>query len=207
MSQLSSSFIVLLFLLNSNISVAKTSAKTTANKSAKEGTKMSTYPVVILETSKGPMEIELWEDKAPITVKNFLTYVDEKFYDNTVFHRVISGFMIQGGGMTADLKEKSNHEQIKNEASAELQNLRGTLAMARTNVVDSATSQFFINHADNDFLNHKGKQPQNYGYAVFGKVTKGMETVDAIAQVKTGDKGFHQNVPIDPVVIKSARRK
>jgi cyclophilin family peptidyl-prolyl cis-trans isomerase len=165
-------------------------------------------PVVIIETSKGTMEAELWEDKAPITVKNFLAYADEKFFDNTIFHRVIPGFMIQGGGMTADMKEKQTKAPIKNEANSELKNVRGTLAMARTNVVDSATSQFFINSTDNDFLNHTGTGPQTFGYAVFGKVTKEtMPTIDEISKVATKDVGFHQNVPVEPVVIKSIRRK
>ncbi len=171
-----------------------------------KGTNVSN-PVVIIETSEGVMEAELWEDKAPITVKNFLAYAEEKFYDNTIFHRVIPQFMIQGGGMTPDMKEKQTKAPIKNEASSELKNTRGTLAMARTNVVDSATSQFFINSVDNEFLNHTGKGPQTYGYAVFGKITKGLEVVDAISAVKRGNVGFHQDVPVEAVVIKSIRKK
>lgn len=208
LSRFSIAFIVGLFLLNSNLSMAaEKNGGLRKTAESKKGTIVS-HPTVIIETNKGNIEAELWEDKAPITVKNFLTYADEKFYDNTIFHRVISGFMVQGGGMTADMKEKdSKHEPIKNEATNGALNERGTLAMARTMIVDSATSQFFINLVDNDFLDHKGKSPQTYGYAVFGKVTKGLETVDAIAKVATGNAGHHQNVPKEPVVIKSIRRK
>lgn len=162
---------------------------------------------VVIETSMGTIEAELWADKAPVSAANFLAYVDEKYYDGTIFHRVIDGFMIQGGGMTQDMKEKNPHAPIKNEASAELKNTKGTLAMARTMDVNSATSQFFINTVDNEFLNHKGKAPQNYGYAVFGTVTKGMDVVEKIAKVKTTTKGFHQDVPAETVIIKSITRK
>ncbi len=161
-------------------------------------------PVVLMETSMGNITIELDAVKAPITVENFLGYVRDGFYEGTIFHRVIKDFMIQGGGMTADMGEKKNKAQIKNEADNGLSNDRGTLAMARTQVVDSATSQFFINTVDNDFLNHQSKTPAGYGYAVFGKVTEGMDTVDAIRQVATGNKGFHQDVPAEPVVIEKA---
>lgn len=164
-------------------------------------------PVVIIETNKGTMEAELWLDKAPITVKNFLAYTEEKFYDNTIFHRVIPSFMIQGGGFTADMKQKQTKAEIKNEATAELKNTRGTLAMARTMIVDSATSQFFINLVDNDFLNHTGTGMQSFGYAVFGKVTKGLDVMDAIAKVATGSKAGHENVPTEAVVILSVRKK
>lgn len=164
-------------------------------------------PVVIIETNKGIMEAELWEDKAPISVKNFLAYADEKFFDNTIFHRVIPNFMIQGGGFTADMKQKQTKAAIKNEATSELKNVRGTLAMARTMDINSATSQFFINHVDNDFLNHTGTGMQTYGYAVFGKVTKGLEVIDAIAKVPTGNSGPFENVPKEPVVILSVRKK
>lgn len=164
-------------------------------------------PVIIIETNKGNMEAELWEDKAPITVKNFLAYIEDKHYDGTIFHRVIPNFMVQGGGMTPDMKEKSTKAPIKNEASASLKNLRGTLAMARTMDINSATSQFFINHVDNDFLDHKGTGPQTFGYAVFGKVTKGLETLDGIAKVPTKDSGYHQNVPAEAVIITSIRKK
>ena len=132
---------------------------------------------------------------------NFLEYVADGFYDGTIFHRVIGNFMIQGGGMTADMKDKKNKKPIKNEADNGLSNLRGSIAMARTQVVDSATSQFFINVVDNLFLDHQAKTPTGYGYAVFGKVIKGLETVDEIRKVKTGSKGYHQDVPVAPVTI------
>lgn len=160
-------------------------------------------PVVIMETSQGSVRIELWSDKAPITVKNFLRYVDEGFYSGTIFHRVMDNFMIQGGGFTPEMNQKQPHEPIKNEASADLKNDVGTIAMARTAVVDSATCQFFINVKDNDFLNHRDKSPQGFGYAVFGKVVDGMDVVDKIKKVPTNTVGPHQNVPVTPVVIKS----
>lgn len=169
-------------------------------------------PVVVIETSMGNIKVELFEDKAPITVKNFLAYTDDKHYDGTVFHRVIgkenSGkdFMIQGGGYGPGLKEKPTKAPIKNEASNGLQNKRGTLAMARTGVVDSATAQFFINVADNSFLDHKGPNPREFGYAVFGQVIEGMDVVDKIKAVKTTSKGGHDDVPAEDVVIKSIRR-
>ncbi len=158
-------------------------------------------PVVLMQTSRGDVTLELDAINAPITVKNFLAYVADGFYEGTIFHRVINNFMIQGGGMTADMKEKKNRATIKNEADNGLNNVRGSIAMARTQVVDSATSQFFINVVDNGFLDHKAKTPSGYGYAVFGKVIKGMEVVDEIRGVKTGNKGYHQDVPIDPVTI------
>lgn len=161
-------------------------------------------PTVLLQTNKGDITIELDAEKAPITVKNFLDYAAEGFYDGTIFHRVIDGFMIQGGGFTADMNQKHTKAQIKNEADNGLPNARGTLAMARTQVVDSATGQFFVNLVDNTFLNHQNKTPAGYGYAVFGKVTAGMETVDAIAKVATGNAGGHQDVPKDAVVIEKA---
>ncbi|MCK4536489.1 MAG: peptidyl-prolyl cis-trans isomerase [Desulfuromonadales bacterium] len=158
-------------------------------------------PKVKIVTSKGEIIIELDAAKAPITVENFLTYVNDDFYEGTIFHRVIDGFMIQGGGMKPNMFEKKNRDQIKNEADNGLKNDRGTLAMARTQVVDSATSQFFINLSDNDFLNHQNTSPAGYGYAVFGRVTEGMDTVDAIRQVRTGNKGGHQDVPVEPITI------
>jgi cyclophilin family peptidyl-prolyl cis-trans isomerase len=161
-------------------------------------------PKVLLKTTKGDITIELYPGKAPITVKNFLSYVDAKFYDGLVFHRVIPGFMIQAGGMTAEMRQRSGNPPIKNEASNGLKNARGTLAMARTGVVDSATSQFFINLADNTSLNHSGDAPDKFGYCVFGKVVAGMDVVDAIAQVPTGSRRGHNNVPLEPVVILSA---
>ncbi len=162
-------------------------------------------PVVVLETSMGAIKVELFEQKAPITVKNFLKYVDDKFYDGTVFHRVIGNFMIQGGGMEPGLKEKKTREAIKNEAGNGLANERGTLAMARTSVPDSATAQFFINLKHNDFLD-RAKARDKVGYAVFGRVIDGMDVVDKIARVKTGERGGHEDVPLEDVVIKTARR-
>ena len=159
-------------------------------------------PVVVMETSEGTIKIELWPAQAPKTVENFLSYVDEKFYDDTVFHRVIEKFMIQGGGFTADGVQKKTHAPIKNEASANVKNVRGTIAMARTGVVDSATAQFFINTVDNAFLNHAGETPRTFGYAVFGKVIGGMDVVDKIAKVQTGQG----DVPVKVVLIKSIRR-
>ncbi len=162
-------------------------------------------PMVRLETSMGGITIELFKEKAPITVKNFLGYVKDEFYDGLIFHRVIKDFMIQGGGMTENLEQKKPKFAIKNEATNGLSNLRGTLAMARTAVVDSATSQFFINTVDNLFLNHKNKQADNFGYCVFGQVIDGMEVVDQIRTVKTGNKNGHGDVPVEPVFIKTAR--
>lgn len=160
-----------------------------------------TNPKVKMVTSKGEIIIELDADKAPGSAENFLTYVKDGFYDGTIFHRVIDGFMIQGGGMKPNMFEKKTRAPIKNEADNGLKNERGTLAMARTQEVDSATSQFFINLDHNDFLDHQNKTPAGYGYAVFGRVIEGMETVDAIRQVRTGTKGMHQDVPVDPVTI------
>ncbi len=162
-------------------------------------------PMAVIETSEGAIKVELWADKAPITVKNFISYAEEGYYKGTVFHRVIDGFMIQGGGLDANLKPKATRSPIKNDAAAELKNERGTIAMARTNVVDSATSQFFINVADNDFLDHQDKTPKGYGYAVFGKVVEGMDVVDRIEKVETKSMGPHQDVPVKSVVIKDIR--
>ena len=160
---------------------------------------------VLMETSLGSVKLELFAKEAPVSVKNFLEYVASGFYDGTVFHRVIANFMIQGGGFAPDLKEKQTSPPIKNEADNGLKNRRGTLAMARTMVVDSATAQFFINVKDNGFLDHRGRTQQGYGYAVFGKVSEGMEVVDKITAVKTGvQKGF-RDVPETPVVIKSMK--
>ena len=160
--------------------------------------------MVEFKTSKGAFTVQLFDKQAPISVENFLKYVDEGFFEGTIFHRVIPGFMVQGGGLTADLKNKRGRAPIKNEATNGLKNKRGTLAMARTNDVDSATSQFFINLVDNDFLDHKGAS--NYGYAVFGRVDAGMDVVDAIAGMKTGSKGMYQDVPVETVTIESVRR-
>ncbi len=163
-------------------------------------------PKVLLETTSGDILLELDPEKAPETVENFLKYVDDGFYDNTIFHRVIPGFMIQGGGMDARMKEKPTNAPIKNEADNGLKNERGTIAMARTMDPHSASSQFFINHADNDFLNHTSKNPEGWGYAVFGKVLDGMDTVDKIAKVKTTSVGVHDDVPKDMVLITKASR-
>jgi len=160
-------------------------------------------PTVSLSTSHGDVTIELFANESPITVENFLAYVDAGFFDGTVFHRVIPGFMVQGGGMDADLRQKATRAPITNEAGNGLKNTRGTLAMARTSDVNSATAQFFINLADNAFLDHGAR---DFGYAVFGRVTRGMEVVDAIAKVKTGRKGHHDDVPIQPVMLTQVRR-
>ncbi len=160
-------------------------------------------PKVIISTTLGNFMIELYPGKAPITVKNFLAYVDAGYFDNTVFHRVIPGFMIQGGGFTEQMQKKPTQPPIKNEANNGLKNKHGTLSMARTQVVDSATAQFFVNLKDNAFLNHGTR---NFGYAVFARVIAGMEVIETIAGVPTGNKGPYQNVPKTPVVIKSARR-
>jgi cyclophilin family peptidyl-prolyl cis-trans isomerase len=160
-------------------------------------------PMVLISTSMGDIKVELDEQKAPVTVKNFLSYVNDKYYDGTIFHRVIPNFMIQGGGMDKDMKEKATKAPIKNEAGNGLKNTVGTIAMARTGVVDSATAQFFINVKDNAFLDHKDETPAGFGYAVFGKVVDGIDVVHKIEHVATGNKGMHQNVPVEAVVIKS----
>jgi cyclophilin family peptidyl-prolyl cis-trans isomerase len=162
-----------------------------------------TNPIVTISTSMGDIRVELDVEKAPITTKNFLAYVKEGFYDGLIFHRVIPGFMIQGGGMDPQMKQKGTKAPIKNEAANGLKNKNGTIAMARTNVVDSATAQFFINVKDNDFLDHRGTSADAYGYSVFGKVVGGMDVVQNIEKVKTRNSGMHQDVPSDPVVIKS----
>ncbi|MFL5242790.1 MAG: peptidylprolyl isomerase [Gemmataceae bacterium] len=176
---------------------------TLANGSAQAADK---NPKVLISTSMGDIEVELFQDKAPVTVKNFLSYVDDKFYDGVIFHRVISNFMIQGGGMEPGLKEKKTKDPIKNEADNGLSNDRGTIAMARTSEPDSASAQFFINVKDNKFLDHRSKKPQEYGYCVFGKVVKGMDVVDKIKEVEVQDKGNNEKVPVKDVVIKSIRR-
>lgn len=167
------------------------------------GVRAQEKPVVVIETSLGNMTVELDAEKAPISVKNFLSYVDEGFYGGTIFHRVIKNFMIQGGGMTADMQRKETKAPIRNEAANGLKNLRGTLAMARTDAVNSATSQFFISTVDNDFLNHKSIDPKEFGYAVFGKVIDGLDVLDKIAAVKTAPG----DVPVETVTIKAIRRK
>lgn len=159
--------------------------------------------MVRFETSHGAFTIELFEKEAPETVANFLKYVDEGFFDGTIFHRVIPGFMIQGGGFTPDMTQKKTHAPIRNEAANGLKNERGALSMARTNDINSATAQFFVNLVDNAFLDHK---PGSFGYAVFGRVSEGMEVIDAIAKVRTGRRQGHDDVPTDSVVVSSARR-
>ena len=159
---------------------------------------------VKLHTNHGVITLELDAEKAPVTVANFLAYVEAGHYNNTVFHRVIDGFMIQGGGFEPGMNQKPTGEQIKNEADNGLKNDRGTIAMARTQAPHSATAQFFINIADNDFLNFKSADLQGWGYCVFGKVTDGMDVVDAIRKVKTGSSGFHQDVPKEDVIIERA---
>jgi len=162
-------------------------------------------PKVEMETSKGKMVIELFPEKAPETVKNFLNYVETKYYDGTIFHRVIPKFMIQGGGFTSDMKQKSAGAPIKNEADNGLKNDRGTIAMARTGDPHSATAQFFINSVNNDFLNHKSKTQQGWGYVVFGKVIAGMDIIDAISASKTVTRGRFRDVPAETIEIISAR--
>ncbi|HTE18451.1 MAG TPA: peptidylprolyl isomerase [Armatimonadota bacterium] len=162
-------------------------------------------PIVVLDTTHGEVRIELDTEKAPISAQNFLDYVNAGHYNGVIFHRVISNFMVQGGGMTPDMREKKTGKPIKNEAGNGLKNDRGTVAMARTGVVDSATAQFFINVKDNDFLNHQDETARGFGYAVFGKVVSGMDVVDKIRNVQTGNKGPHSDVPLEPVVINSAR--
>ena len=155
-----------------------------------------------IETSMGTITVELDDERAPATVENFVKYAADGFYDGTIFHRVIDGFMVQGGGFTRDMNQKDTRGPIRIESMNGLKNLRGTIAMARTMVPDSATSQFFINLVDNGFLDFTAPTQSGYGYAVFGKVTDGMEVVDRIAKVRTGFSGPHQNVPEEPVVIK-----
>lgn len=158
--------------------------------------------MITIVTSQGDIVVELFEEQAPESSANFRQYAEEKHYDNTVFHRVIPNFMVQGGGMTADMSPKKTRAPIKNEAANGLQNLRGTLSMARTSAPDTATSQFFINLRDNSFLDHSSR---DYGYAVFGRVSEGMEVVDAIAGVPTGRKSGHEDVPLEPVTIETVR--
>lgn len=192
------------FLLFTGCNAQDGATKPTVEKetqSKTSGAKMSANPIIKIETNKGAITIELNAEKAPISSKNMVDYVKNSFYDGLIFHRVMPGFMIQGGGMTSDMSEKATKAQIQNEANNGLKNDRGTLAMARTNIPHSASSQFFINLKNNDFLNHSSETPQGWGYAVFGKVTEGMDVVDKIAKVKTGNHGHHGDVPVDAVVI------
>lgn len=163
-------------------------------------------PQVILQTTYGNITLELDAENAPLSTENFLSYVDKGFYNETIFHRVIDGFMVQGGGFTVDMSQKDGDKPIKNEATNGLKNNKGTVAMARTNEPHSASSQFFINVADNDFLNHTAASGQGWGYAVFGKVVDGMSVVDKIKACKTGTSGFHKDVPTAAIIINSAER-
>lgn len=197
-------------LVSAAFACCAASAEITATPVANENNAnnaMETKTTVVIETNLGSIEVELDAEKAPVTVANFLSYVDESFYDGTIFHRVIPRFMIQGGGFTADMAQKKTKAPIRNEAANGLKNTRGTIAMARTMVVDSATAQFFINTVDNAFLDFRSPTPQGFGYAVFGRVTSGMEVVDAISAAKTGVRNGMRDVPLDTVVIKTVRRK
>jgi peptidyl-prolyl cis-trans isomerase B (cyclophilin B) len=180
------------------VAVAPATGFTQNNSTSKQGADMVT---VTMETNKGVITLELDREKAPDSVENFITYAKSGHYDGTIFHRVIPGFMIQGGGFDTGMQQKDTNPQIKNEAENGLKNDKGTVAMARTNVPDSATSQFFINLKDNDFLNHTSPTPQGWGYAVFGKVTSGMDVVESIESVSTANKGGHQDVPVSEVII------
>lgn len=160
--------------------------------------------MVTFQTNHGNITLELYADKAPKTVENFLSYVKDGFYDNTIFHRVIDGFMIQGGGFTPDMEQKDTNAPVDNEANNGLANEAGTIAMARTNDPHSATAQFFINVKDNDFLNFSSESMNGWGYCVFGKVTEGMDVVEKIKNVKTGNYGYHQDVPVEAVIIEKA---
>ncbi len=171
----------------------------------KSETATNKNPTVLMSTSAGEVRVELFSDKAPVTVKNFLTYVEDTFYDGLIFHRVIAGFMIQGGGFDPNMQQRATRLPIKNEATNGLKNKTGTLSMARTNVVDSATAQFFINVKDNDFLDHRNTSSDGFGYAVFGQVVDGLDVIQKIEKVKTGSRGLHQNVPVEPIVIHSVR--
>jgi peptidyl-prolyl cis-trans isomerase B (cyclophilin B) len=164
-------------------------------------TQLGDKVMVEMVTSKGVIQLELDAEKAPITVANFIEYVKSGHFEGTIFHRVIPGFVIQGGGMQSGMREKPTNAPIQNEADNGLKNLTGTICMARTNDPHSATSQFFINLKDNSFLDHTAKDPQGWGYAVFGKVTEGMDVVEAIAAVRTANAGYHQDVPVDDIVI------
>jgi peptidyl-prolyl cis-trans isomerase B (cyclophilin B) len=187
-----------------NTMISDTQPNSLSNTNNQETT-MSDMPVVQLETSMGDITIELNEEKAPKTVENFINYVNSGHYEGTIFHRVIDGFMIQGGGMDAQMNEKKTNAPIENEADNGLKNDKGTIAMARTQDPHSATSQFFINVKDNDFLNHSGKNMQGWGYTVFGKVTDGMDVIEKMRSVATGRFGMHADVPNEPITINSAK--
>lgn len=164
------------------------------------------YPLIEMRTSHGSIKLELYEDKAPETVKNFLKYVENGFYQNTIFHRVIDGFMIQGGGFTSGMQQKETLPPVKNEAANRVSNERGTIAMARTSDVDSATAQFFINVEDNEMLDYRGPTPSEFGYCVFGRVVEGMDAIDKIRMVDTGYRRGHNDVPLEPVEILEVKK-
>lgn len=191
---------------NTETRIAELVANDDAPQSATLAAAIVGNPTVVMETNKGSITIELWADKAPISVANFLRYSESGFYDGLIFHRVIPGFMAQGGGFDQGMVQKSGFEPIKNEAKSDVPNNRGTLAMARTNVVDSATSQFFINLVDNAFLNHTDETSRGFGYAVFGEVIEGMEVVDDIATASTGQVNGFADVPNEAVIINSVVR-
>jgi cyclophilin family peptidyl-prolyl cis-trans isomerase len=193
-------------LLASSVQAQPDSAPAAESKSDGLTRRSMDNPLVLLKTSKGEIAVELFLKEAPLSTANFLKYVDEGHYDGTIFHRVMGNFMIQGGGQTADMKPKETHEPIKNEAHNGESNKRGTLAMARTGVVDSATSQFFVNVVDNARLDHRDTTKRGYGYTVFGQVIRGMAVVDAIKAVKTGTVGHQANVPLEAIVIEAAQR-
>ena len=197
-----------LFILgcaSTNSAIASQTQPNSASNVNPQETTLSNMPLVELETSMGNITIELNEEKAPKTVENFLNYVNSGHYEGTIFHRIIDGFMIQGGGMDAQMNEKKTNAPVENEADNGLKNDQGTIAMARTQDPHSATSQFFINVKDNDFLNHSGKNAQGWGYTVFGKVTSGMDVIEKMRGVPTGRFGMHADVPSTPVVINSAK--
>ena len=194
------SLLSFLALLSAHSVAAETSATTTA--APKQDARSEAPPRVEFQNSKGSFVIELYKDKAPISVANFLEYVEAGYYDNTIFHRVIPNFMVQGGGFTTDMAQKQTRAPIRNESSNGLKNRRGTLAMARTARPDSATSQFFINTVDNAYLDGRPGAP---GYAVFGKIVEGMEVIDQMSQVRTGNSRGHSDVPVEPIIVKKAQ--
>ncbi len=190
-----------LVLLLTACSADKTTSVEATNATQSNGDKMAANPQVKIETTLGDITLELDAKNAPISTENFITYVKSGHYDGTIFHRVIPNFMVQGGGMNPDMSEKPSKASIQNEANNGLKNDKGTVAMARTNDPHSASAQFFINIKDNDFLNFRSEDMQGWGYAVFGKVVDGMDVVDKIEKVQTGDTGFHQDVPQDPIIL------
>lgn len=196
---------ICLFFATAMISLSGLCFSATAQDAQDMTTPQSKHPVVLIQTTAGDIKVELDSEKAPVSVKNFLQYVSEGHYNGTIFHRVIDGFMIQGGGFTKDMLQKTVHSPIKIESDNGLKNNRGTLAMARTSDVNSATAQFFINVTDNSFLDFKSKTPSGYGYAVFGRVIEGMDVVDKIKKTKTGNKGAFENVPVEPIEIIDAK--